>query len=1537
MMKRMTAHLRPLDLAIVAAYLIAITLFGLRFREKKGAPKSDRSLQSYFLANNTIPWWAIALSIVSAETSTLTIISIPGVAFAGDFGFLQVVLGYMLGRIVVAALLLPRYFQGSMLTAYQLIDRRFGHVLHKVTAGLFLLTRAAAEGVRVFAVSIVVGLAIGTGDTLSIAIISLLTLLYTFEGGMAAVIWTDVVQMAIYIGGTFVAILTLSSHVQGGWQQIHTVASAAHKFHMLNFAFNLTTTYTFWAGVLGGTFLTMASHGTDQLMVQRMLAARSLRESRLALLSSGVVIFIQFALFLLIGVGLYVFYGQHPGTAFRSNDYIFPLGLAGLLVAAILAAAMSNLSAALNSLSSTTVVDFYMHLRPSADSRERNLIAKSSTVLWAIVLFVIAIYSLSVGGKGHVVEIGLSIASVAYGCLLGVFLLGTLTEFATEIGTAIGMVCGFALNLWLWQGTFPAHLGPIIIPHIAFTWYVLIGAIVTFAVGSLFSFIFRKQSKRSVIAAVLLPLFFAVILSAAEAPRIVEAQTQARPSPDFSQVSQLITQAIAAHQLPGAVVLIGHDGKVVFEHAYGDRKLAGEPGPAGSASPAEPMTEDTIFDMASLTKDLATATAIMQLYEAGKIHSFDDPLQNYLPAFNPQHDPERARVTLRMLLTHTSGAAPDVDLRDPWGLAAPDRGEGIHRALTTPLKDRPGTTFTYSDINFLLLGALVEELSGQREDDYAREHIFLPLGMTETRYHAADRVCGCFAMQGANVTPMENDGTKYGGSLVTCSAKTWNAEEEYERTAPTAHDDESKAHPELNPNFDYLLRGTVHDPTTRRMGGVAGHAGVFSTAHDVSMYASALLEKLLHNTGPFPLKQSTLQLMTQPEQPGHSLQQLTAASDAEAASIKAGDKPAEPGLAPHYPAIKGQNLRGFGWDIDTAFSKPRGMIFPIGSFGHTGFTGTSLWMDPASDTYVILLANAIHPRGNPPISNLRGQIATAAAKALGLAEIAYQPKDCDGKPDGPPVTVEQAAAAKLFCSTSGATDCPGVIVCASKSPELKTTSTPDPLNRRISDPNDLARREATKAELKRDYAKWILGSEYCCGLSSDPDHTHTGIDVLESTHFAALKDLHKIGLFTNQSGLDAQGHRTIDVLLTNHQPLTTLFSPEHGLATNLDTEHIANGTDPTTHLPVISLYGAHDADRRPKHEQLKDLDAVVIDLQDAGVRFWTYEAATSYFLEAASTEQTQYHHDLQIILLDRPNPIGGVAIEGPVSDPGLESYVNTMPLPVRHGLTLGELALYIVGTKHLATHLTVVSMQHWSRSDYFAQTGLPWTNPSPNLRSPDAAILYPALGLVETTNLSVGRGTDHPFSFFGAGVTNTDTPGTKTHVETATAPQGTGGGYSLQLGGSGPPTVIDGQSTHAAATRISQQRNSLPAPWFDADRVADALTARHIPGVTFTAIHVPIADDANHYPYHGQTIPAVHLTVTDPTAFDSPETGIEILAELHRLYPTQFQLAKVQTLLCNKSTLEALQRGDDPLSISLSWKAALDRFKAETVPYLLYQ
>jgi CubicO group peptidase (beta-lactamase class C family) len=343
-----------------------------------------------------------------------------------------------------------------------------------------------------------------------------------------------------------------------------------------------------------------------------------------------------------------------------------------------------------------------------------------------------------------------------------------------------------------------------------------------------------------------------------------------------------------------------------------------------------------------LTKILATATAVMQLYEQGQVQ-LDDPVQQYLPEFNMANDPQRAKVTIRMLLTHFSGEIGDVELKDPWGLDVPTKVEGIRRALTTPLESTPGEYFRYSDINFILLGALVEQLTGEPEDDYVQQHVFAPLGMEETGY------------------------------LPTASLKP--------RIAPTARDEENAADPSRNPNFGHLLRGTVHDTTARRMGGVAGHAGVFSTAHDIGIYAQALLDRLAGRPSEFPLQQATLELMTTPQQPGHTPQQVDAANDA-ARAAKANTT--DPLLASHYPAIKSQNLRGFGWDIDTPQSTTRGRVFPIGSFGHTGFTGTSLWMDPGSNTFVVLLSNSIHTRGSPPMSNLRGEVATATAQALRL-------------------------------------------------------------------------------------------------------------------------------------------------------------------------------------------------------------------------------------------------------------------------------------------------------------------------------------------------------------------------------------------------------------------------------------------------------------------------------------------------------------------------------------------------------------------------
>ncbi len=1402
---RSSVVLRPrlsmIDLAIVAVYLIGITLFGLYFR-KKSTNAEARSLRSYFLADQMIPWWAIALSIVSAETSTLTIISVPGVAFAGDMGFLQIVFGYMVGRIVVALLFLPRYVEGRMLTAYQLIDRRFGHTLHKITSTLFLFTRAAAEGVRVFAISIVVGIAIGIGDIVSIAVISALTLLYTFEGGMAAVVWTDVVQMGIYIAGTAIAIATLGSHVSGGWATIHHVGAAAGKFHVLHFAFNLTESYTFWAGLIGGTFLTMASHGTDQLMVQRMLAARNLRESRLALLSSGVVVFLQFTFFLLIGIGLFVFYAQHP-QIFSSADRIFPTfivqqmprGVAGLLIAAILAAAMSNLSAALNSLSSTTVVDLWMSWRPDADDTERERIARGSTFFWSLVLFAIAIYAVHSGGKGHVVEIGLSIASVAYGALLGVFLLGTLNPRATQTGAICGMILGFVTNVILWQRSgvltlgFNA-LGYITVPHIAFTWYVLIGSVITFAVGSFASLAFSKEIEtRSAVAA----LLGVTLLSTAIMPIRSSAQTPASRSaiiPNFSGIDRLMADALTAKKLPGAVLQVGHGGTIVYQKAYGNR----------SEEPAvELMTVDTLFDMASLTKCLVTATAIMQLYEQGKLQ-LDDPLAKYLPDFATaadtagKPDPRRLQVTVRMLLTHTSGEAPDVDLKDSWGLVQPDKAAGIHRALMTPLQSAPGSNFRYSDINFILLGDLVETLSGQALEEYAAQRIFRPLGMTNTAFHPYKKTCGPAVKTGANVEPgpLPRDNIR-----MACAPDTWSPLAVDPRTAPTTHDSEGTA--ATNPNFDRMLRGTVHDPTTRRMGGVAGQAGVFSTAHDIGLYAQALLDGLAGRPSSFPLTQSSLELMTSPEQPGHSSADLTQSP---------------PGTLVTYPSRKGHEVRGFGWDIDTAYSRPRGVVFPIGSFGHTGYTGTTLWMDPGSDTYVILLANAVHPRDQRgPISGLRGDIATAAARALDL-----YPERATAM--AAPVPVHTAAV-------------------------------------------------------------------------------QTGIDVLETTNFAALREAAarhgghlRLGLLTNQTGVDHAGRRSIDLLSIDAAhtvpgvQLVRLFSPEHGIAGAKDSTDIANSTDASTNLPIRSLYGPHDADRRPHAADLNDLDAIVVDLQDAGCRFYTYETVLGYFLDALGKSPS--NHRTELIVLDRPALTNGLAINGPVSDPGQESYTNYMSLAAGHGMTLGELARFFNGERQLAVPLSVIPVTGWHRAAFFDETGIPWVNPSPNLRTEDAALLYPGFGFLELTNLSVGRGSATPFEVFGAGT------------------------VAVQAGSPSQPV------------------------WFRAAAVAQYLNARRLPGMHFEVTTTTIVDDANHYPFHGQSIEAVRPVISDRSSFETSRMGIEILAALHHLYPQQFALNKAARLVTNAETMAALERGDDPLTIFAAWKPRLDEFRARRSLYLLY-
>ena len=481
-------QMRTLDLAVLAAYLVGITWFGAQFRG------SQKTLKDYFLGGRDTPWWAIAFSIVSAETSTLTVIGTPGIAFAGNLGFLQVVFGYLIARVVISTLFLPLYFKGEMFTAYELMQRRFGHNIRKLTAGSFLVLRAMAEGVRVFAISIVITIILGTGEIPSIVLIVFLTLFYTFEGGMTAVIWTDVVQMFLYVAGAIISLFVILNHIPGGFAHVWESASAANKFRIFDFRFELTAEffarpYSFWAGILGGTFLTTASHGTEQLMVQRLLAAGSERDSRKALFASWIVILFQFTLFLMIGIILWVYYQDNHLAPPAKLDRVYPqfiwnslpTPIAGLVMAAILAAAMSNLSAALNALASTTIMDFFKPYSKKFRTEEQYVrLARWTTVAWGCVLFAIALIAQNIKS---VLESGLSIASIVYGSLLGVFLLGRLTTRVGEKAAMVGMLCGLVLMLYIYGNT-----------KIAFTWYVLIGTTVTMSTALLASLVIKEDN-----------------------------------------------------------------------------------------------------------------------------------------------------------------------------------------------------------------------------------------------------------------------------------------------------------------------------------------------------------------------------------------------------------------------------------------------------------------------------------------------------------------------------------------------------------------------------------------------------------------------------------------------------------------------------------------------------------------------------------------------------------------------------------------------------------------------------------------------------------------------------------------------------------------------------------------------------------------------------------------------------------------------------------------------------------------------------------
>lgn len=757
--------------------------------------------------------------------------------------------------------------------------------------------------------------------------------------------------------------------------------------------------------------------------------------------------------------------------------------------------------------------------------------------------------------------------------------------------------------------------------------------------------------------------------------------------PGAAALDTQIDQAIHDELIPGAVLLIGHDSKIVYRKAYGDRALIPK---------REPMTIDTIFDAASLTKVIATTSCMMKLVEEGKVR-INDPVTKYLPEFQGGH----SDITVRNLMTHFSGMRPDLDLKPAWS----GYETGIKKALLDPPAGPPGVRFVYSDINFILLGEIVHRLSGKMLNDYAREILFEPAGMNESGFNPP---------------------------------KT-----EIPRIAPT----------EIDPDTGRPLRGVVHDETSRFMGGVAGHAGLFTTADDLAKFAQMMLDLGVVSSGKRIFDPLTIRLFTTPQSPA--------------------DQPI---------------LRGLGWDIDSPYSSNRGDLFPIGSYGHTGFTGTSVWIDPLTRSYVILLTNSVHPHRGKSLTSLRGRIATIAAASFNV-------------------------------------DAPGVL---------------------ISGYNDTI----TGPGLHR-----VVGRN---------GHTLTGLDVLVRERFAPLQGK-RIGLITNHTGLSRDGKRNVDLMAAAGVNLVKLFSPEHGLGGNEDRENVANSTDAATHVPVLSLY--RGSTRRLTPEMLDGVDALVFDIQDVGARFYTYSCTL-----LSSLEESARRH-IPFFVLDRPNPITGVRVEGPILDSDLESFVGCYEMPLRHGLTFGEFAAMVNGERKLGADLRVIAMKDWQRGDWFDSTGLVWINPSPNMRSLNAATLYPGVAMLEASkNLSVGRGTDSPFEQIGA-------------------------------------------------------------DWMDGEQVANYLNNRMIPGVRV----YPTRFQPTESNFKGQTIPGVRFVVTDRNSLDSVRLGLEIGFALQKLYPGKIDWDTNRHLIGNHAVLQAGKDGIDPRTIVESMADSVKQFVERRGKYLLYK
>ncbi len=751
------------------------------------------------------------------------------------------------------------------------------------------------------------------------------------------------------------------------------------------------------------------------------------------------------------------------------------------------------------------------------------------------------------------------------------------------------------------------------------------------------------------------------------------------------RLDKIIEQAITADEIPGAVLLVGREGRILYRKAYGKRSL----------ETGEPMTVDTIFDAASVTKVVATTSCIMKLFEEGQLR-LNDPVTRYLPEFQGG----KSDITVRHLLTHFSGFRPDLDIEPPWS----GYETGIQKAFADQPASPPGVRFVYSDINFIVLGEIVHKLSGKMLPDYAREKIFEPLGMRETMFQPPESLR-------ARIAPTE-------------------------RLAGTAES----------------LRGVVHDETTRYMGGVAGHAGLFTTADDLSKFAEMMLN-LGERGGVRVFSPATVRKFTTPQSPA--------------------DQPV---------------LRGGGWDIDSAYSSNRGELFPIGSFSHTGFTGTSLVADPVSKTYVILLTNSVHPRRRPPITSLRGRVATVVAASLGVE---FQ----------------------------------GVALTG--------------------------------------YNETIVGAGLPRAVSRN-GQVMNGLDVLAAENFASLAGK-RVGLITNHTGIDREGRRNIDVMLAAGVKVAALFSPEHGISGREETESIGHSKDAKTGVPIFSLY--QGSNRQPSEEMMKQVDVLVFDIQDIGARFYTYMCTMlNAMVEAARLKMPFW-------ILDRPNPITGVRVEGPMLDSDLHSFVGCVDLPLRHGMTLGEIARLINAEQNLGLDLHVVEIKGWQRGDWFDSTGLLWIDPSPNMRSLHAAILYPGVAMLEASrNLSVGRGTDAPFEQIGA-------------------------------------------------------------DWIRGRELAAYLNSRYIPGVRVYATR--FRPTVSHFA--GQEVEGIRFVLTNRNSFDATRLGMEIGAALEKLYPGKLPWEANLRLIGSRRTADALRSGRDPRSLVTEFEPELSRFLERRRLHLLYR